>query len=205
MRNPATTRALALAAAFALLGGCAGLQPPPVEHTNIYLLDARPVAGPERPNRDLVLAVDVPRAQPGFDTARIAYVREPHRLDYYARNRWADTPARMLAPLIAQALEQSRGFRAVVRMPNVVPADLRLDTDLVRLQHDFGTKPSRVQLTLRARLIDVPRQRVLATRVFDEIESAPTEDAYGGVIAANGALQRLLARLADFCVEASAR
>jgi hypothetical protein len=38
---------------------------------------------------------------------------------------------------------------------------------------------------------------------FEEAETAPSEDAYGGVIAANRALQRMLARLVDFCVEPS--
>ena len=187
-----------------LLVGCAGLpSAPQVQSSNIYVLDARPVLKAAQVKRDLVLAVSLPRARPGFDTPQMAYVRQPHALDYFAANQWADTPARMLGPLLAQALEQTGSFRAVVQTPGVVPADVRLDTELIRLQHDFSTQPSRVQLTLRAQLIDVRSKRVLAVKLFDEAENAASDDAYGGVTAANRALQRVLSQLADFCIDAS--
>jgi cholesterol transport system auxiliary component len=163
-----------------------------------------PAAGAPRPKRDLVLEVSAPRARPGFDTPQMAYTQRANALDYFAKHRWADTPARMLGPLFAQALEQSGGFRAVVQAPSLATASLRLDTELVRLQQDFGAKPSRVRLTLRAQLIDADSRRVLVSAEFDETEAAPSDDPYGGVIAANRALARLLERLAAFCAEAAA-
>ena len=182
-----------------LLSGCAALQAPRVDSTTLYLLDAQPAAAAPRPPRDLVLAVASPRARPGFATAQMAYVREPHKLDYYAKNRWVDTLVRMLAPLLTQALAQDGAYRAVVQAPSPVAADLRLDTELVRLQQDFALQPSRVQLTLRAQLVEVKTSRVLATREFDQQENAPSENAYGGAIAANRALARLLGELKNFC------
>jgi cholesterol transport system auxiliary component len=193
----------ALAISAVLLAGCVGMQPPQAEAPTLYVLEARPAERPARPLRDVVLAVSVPRARAGYDTAQMAYVREPFELDYFTKSRWADTPARMLAPLLVQALEQAGGFRAVVQAPSAIPADLRLDTELVRLQQNFRTRPPQVELALRAQLVDVRSSRVLATAEFEEVESAPREDAYGGVIAANRALQRLLARLADFAAEQS--
>lgn len=187
-----------------LLAGCTGLSPPQVESTNTYVLDAQPAIKAAQVKRDRVLGVGLPRARPGFDTLRMAYLRQPHELDYFATHRWADTPARMLGPLLAQTLEQTESFRVVVQTPAAVPADIRLDTELIRLQHDFSTQPSRVQLTLRAQLIDVRGKRVLAVKLFDETENAASDDAYGGVTAANRALQRVLAQVADFCVDASA-
>jgi len=53
-------------------------------------------------------------------------------------------------------------------------------------------------------LVDLREGRVLAAAQFEETQNAPSEDAYGGVIAANRALQRMLARVADFCAERSA-
>lgn len=111
----------------------------------------------------------------------------------------------MLAPLLAQALEQSGTLRGVVQAPGGAAADLRLDVENVRLVQDFSTRPSRIRFTLRAQLIDIGARRMLATREFDEIESAPSDDPYGGVIAANRALERLLGQLAEFCAEAGER
>ena len=82
-------------------------------------------------------------------------------------------------------------------------ADLRLDTELISLQHDFTTQPSRVELALRAQLYDVKAKRVLAVREFDAAESASGENAYGGVIAANRALARVLAQVTEFCADES--
>jgi cholesterol transport system auxiliary component len=184
-----------------LLAGCAGLHPQPVQDVNLYLLDAHMPAQAAATKRNLVIEVGMPRALPGFDTPQMAYVQEPYKLDYFAVNRWADTPAHMLAPLLVQALEQGGGFRAVVRAPSMVPADLKLDTELVRLQQDFRSRPSRVELTLRVQLISLRNNRVLATRVFDETENAPSENPYGGVVAANHALQRILNSISEFCLQ----
>mgnify|MGYP001370433122 FL=1 len=186
-------------AAAALLSACAALQPPP-EMPSTYVLEARRATTAQQPKRDLVLAVSMPRARPGFDSAQMAYERRSHELEYFTKNRWADTPPRMLAPLLAEALDQSGGLRAGVQAPGAASADLRLDVEIVRLLQDFSTRPSRVRFTLRVQLVDVGTRRVLATREFDETENAPSDDAYGGVIAANRALERLLGQVVDFCL-----
>lgn len=196
--------AIAGTAVAALLAACAAVQAPEGELASTYVLEAMPSAGAPPAKRDLVLEVAVPRARAGFDTPQMAYTRRASALDYFAKHRWADTPARMLAPLFAQALGQSGGFRAVVQAPSLATADLRLDTELVRLQQDFSAQPSRVRLTVRAQLIHVDTRRVLAAAEFDELEAAPSDDPYGGVIAANRALGRLLERLAAFCALAQA-
>lgn len=193
----------ALVASAMLLVGCTGLHAPPTESTHFYVLDARPAIKVAQAKRDLVLTVSMPRARPGFDTPQMVYLRQPHELEYFVTHRWADTPSSMLGPLLAQSLEQTGSFRAIVQTPGIVPGNVRLDTELIRLQQDFGSKPSRVQFTLRAQLIDVVSKRVIAVKLFDESETAASEDAYGGVIAANRVLQRVLGQLADFCVNAS--
>ena len=187
-----------------LLAACGGLTASQVASPNIYVLEAGPAIQAGQVKRDLVLAVSLPRALSGFDTPQMAYVKQPFELNYFVASRWADTPARMLQPLIAQEMEQTESFRAVVQTTGAISADVRLDTELVRLEQDFKTQPSRVQITLRAQLIDVRGKRLLAAQQFDDVEIAASEDAYGGVTAANRMLQRVLEKLAEFCVNASA-
>jgi cholesterol transport system auxiliary component len=57
-----------------------------------------------------------------------------------------------------------------------------------------------VNITLRAKLVDLQESRVVATRQFDIAEPAATDDSYGGVVAANKAVSLLLDELAQFCV-----
>ena len=192
---------IASCAIFFLLAGCTGLQAPHVENTHLYLLDAKPVAKTLPSQRNLVLAISQPVSWPGFDTPQMAYQRQPLALEYFATHRWADTPSRMLKPILMRALKSD--FRTVVQASGMIPADLRLDTELIRLQQNFASKPSRIQLTLRTQLIDVKNKRVIAEKMFDESENAASDDAYGGVLAANRALQRVLEQLDEFCFNAS--
>jgi cholesterol transport system auxiliary component len=199
----ASFRAFQVLASVLLLAGCTGFSAPQMVNETVYVLEAQRATKPADVKRSLVLAISEPQARPGFDTAQMAYMQQPHELNYFVTSRWADTPARMLEPLLVQAMEQTGSFRAVVPIAGAIPADVRLDTELIRLQHDFTTRPSRVQLALRAQLTDVRGHRVLAVKQFDESENAASDNAYGGVTAANRALQRMLDQLAEFCASAS--
>lgn len=197
MKSCYILRTAALAAILAL-GACTQFQPVKSEAPKLFALQAEPDRAPAAQSASLTLAVSPTRAAPGYDSPRMVYVRKAYELESFAKNQWVDTPARMLAPLLTRALEGSGKFRAVVQSPSPVAADLRLDTEIVRLQHEFTAHPSRVRLTLRAQLIDVKSARVLAGRELDIIEDAASEDPYGGVVAANRAVRRALAELVDF-------
>lgn len=188
-----------------LVAGCAPFQQAPQESPSLHVLQPGAPSTTALRRSVVVVEVNVPRATPGFDTPRIAYVERPYAIEYFSRSEWTDTPARMLGPLLARALEESGAFRAVVLAPTSVQAELRLDVELVRLQQDFTVKPSRADLALRVQVVDLTARRVLATRVVEETEPAATQDAYGGVAAANVALRRALERTVAFVAgEASA-
>jgi len=217
---------LALAAMVALAGGCSSLLPQALPLPASFTLDGpasaattaattgadtapatstRPAGAAADPAaRRPALAVSPPHAAAGFDSQHMVYLRTPHQLEYFARHQWVDTPARMLTPLIVSALERSAGFGAVVRSPGAADAELRLDTDIVRLQQQFDSGPSRVRFTLRAQLMDSRTRQVLAWREFDASVAAPSDDPAGGVLAANAAVQAVLTQLAQFCAESAA-
>jgi cholesterol transport system auxiliary component len=181
------------------LGGCALFQTrgdPP----KLYTLEAAPAgtaagAGAGGPT----LLVSEPRARAGFDTPAMVYVRRAHELESFAKSRWVDSPTRMLAPLLAHSLESGGRFQAVVLAPGAVAAGVRLDTEVEALVQDFTVHPSRVRFALRAQLVDLSARRVLATRAFEALEDAPSDDPYGGVVAANRAAARVLGELSEWC------
>jgi cholesterol transport system auxiliary component len=132
------------------------------------------------------------------------YVKRPHQLQAFAHNEWVDAPAHMLAPLLVRTLERSGAFAAVTDAASGIAAELRLETELVRLQQEFTSHPSRVRLVLRVQLSEVRSRRVLGVREIEALEDAPSEDPYGGVVAANRAAAKALAGVASFCSERSA-
>ena len=208
------TAAFAMGLALVLAAGCSSLLPKPPPQPAFYSLDGAAATRPALARAALptememervapTLIVNPPRASAGFDSQRIIYTRESHRLEYFAHSEWADTPARMLAPLLVAALDDKLAFRAVVMAASVAAGDLRLDTEIVRLQQNFDAQPSRVRFTLRAVMVDNATRRVLAWREFDETVAATRDDPQGGVVAANRAVQTVLHQVASFCVEAA--
>jgi len=194
-------RLFAALACAGILEACTGLQPQPSVQQNIFLLEATSVAVVSQTKTDQVIEVAMPHARAGFDSNQMAYTRRPSEIEYFSHNRWADAPARMLAPALAQAIERTGAFRAVVRDANTVRPDLRLETELIRLQQNFGVHPSRVEIAVRVLLVGSGATGKLATAQFEETEDASSEDPYGGVTAANRALSRLVGRIAEFCAQ----
>jgi cholesterol transport system auxiliary component len=196
-------RAGSAAAVIACALQACTLLPPPAEEPALHLIDATPPATIAAERRPLTLDVAPVRAAPGFDTPAMIYVQKPYALDRFALHRWADAPARMLTPLLVRTLESGGAFAAVTQGAPTVAADVRLDTELVRLQQNFMERPSRVELALRVQLIDVRSRRVVAARSIEVVATAPSDDPAGGVAAANTATMRALAQVATFCSEAA--
>lgn len=196
--------ALSLSSLFA----CSLLRPTETPATVYYSLDnarlatpAPPMTGASPAAASPTLIINPPRAAAGFDSPRIIYLREAHKLDHFAHSQWIDPPARMLGVLLVAAIENRGAFRAVVLTPGGASGELRLDTEIIRLQHEFQTSPSQVRFTLRAYLVDDKTRRVLAWREFEALASARSEDAYGGVVAANHVVQMVLKELSQFLAE----
>lgn len=175
--------------------------PPPA----FYALDV--VSGPATPSMPgatpdalLTLIISPPRAASGFDSQRMVYVREDHQLEYFAHSEWVDPPARMLGPLLVSAAQQTGAFAAVVLASGSAAGDLRLNTDILRLQHNFQMSPSRAQLRLRVYLTDENTRKVLAWKELSAEAVADSDTPQGGVVAANRAVQEVLTQVAQFLV-----
>jgi cholesterol transport system auxiliary component len=197
--------------AMILNAGCGALFPKAAQQPSFYSLDGAPAAshaitasGSPEPIAAPTLIVSPPSAASGYDSQHIIYVRGPHVHEYFSHSDWIDTPARMLAPLIVAAIGNGGAFHAVVLAPSVAAGDMRLDTEIIRLEQNFAEQPSRVRFTLRAYLVDDATRRVIAWREFDETVAAASDDPHGGVVAANRAAQTVMEKLASFCTLAAA-
>ena len=176
-------------------------QSPPAQ---TYLLEVGTFAPtPARRASGKTLLVAPPKAAPGFDSNRIAFTRQPPKLDYYRDSVWSDAPARMLLPILVRAFEATGAFKAVVSPPAPGLANLRVDVDVIRLQQEFMTQPSQVRLMTRIKVVDLKSGHVLGTQVFEAVEPAPSEDANGAARAANAAVQKVLEQMVRFALRYS--
>jgi cholesterol transport system auxiliary component len=198
-------RVLAVLLGVLSLCACSVLDKASAPPTAFYALDGalapttQPVPGTAA-GAKLTLIISPPHAASGFDSQRMVYLREAHHLEYFAHSEWVDPPARMVGPLLVSAAQQTGAFAAVVLASGTAAGDLRLSTDILQLQHNFQTSPSRVQLTLRAYLTDEKSRRVLAWQEFHGEAQAASDTPQGGVAAANQVVQEVLTQVAQFLV-----
>lgn len=144
------------------------------------------------------ILVTHPEAATGYQTDQMLYVKKHFEVSSFAHNAWVGPPGDMLLPLIIQSLQNSGYFSAVSSSPNNEETDYRLDTQLIELQQVFIKHPSEINLSVKAVLINVHNERIVASRIFRLCVPCPADNPYGGVVAANQATKQLTAGLTDF-------
>jgi cholesterol transport system auxiliary component len=190
------TSTLALALALSL-AGCSGLFGGSSEPIRTYMFEPRTFQTPRATDSSLVLLVS-PIQSVGLDSRQMAYAMQPFERNYYAFSQWADTPGRMIMPLLTLEMESTGLFNSVISSASTVAPDLQLEVDLLVMQHEFHTTPSQSRLVMRAQLTDLRARRVVAVSVFEQAAPAPTEDPYGGALAMNFALEAILLEMGGF-------
>lgn len=180
------------------LAGCAALGLARTDAPRLFALEAGSAGAAARDVDALPVLIALPAARPGYEGAHMVYVTKAHEIRFFARHEWVAPPAQMLRPLLVEALEVDGRFHAIRGAADVAPV-LRLETEIVALQQEFTQQPSHTRFTLRAHLFDVAERRTLATEEFEAVEPAPSEDPYGGVVAANRAVARAIGDVAKWC------
>lgn len=186
-----------------MLSGC--FQPIRMPSVKTYTLQRSSQYRAPKRRASLTLLVSEPVASPGYETTKMIYVNRPYQLSRYTRNKWVASPAQMLLPLLVESLRNTRHYKAVVGAPFVGKTDLRLDTRIVVLEQEFvDAHHSRVRVVMKADLVNSRNRRLLASQYFARTVSAPP-NPYGGVVAANQAVQAILSRISRFTVRNTGR
>lgn len=186
-----------LIAAALLLAGCslpASRHDEDVAHT-LTLSPQVSMPAPLPAGRTLLIAPLT--SAPGYASPAMAYRTTAHELRYFAHERWVDRPARLIEQALFAGL--SGAGATLVPAGSGARPDLRLVTDLVQLEQDFTVRPSRVRLVLRVQLVDVRDRRLLGGDTLRLEQTAPSDDAAGGVAAANALLEQAVRQVGAFC------
>lgn len=194
-------RLLSLVFAVMTQVSCSLLSPVKTDQANAYVINAVPDHVVQRQRQSTTMLVAVPDTRPVFDTTKMAYTTKLYRVGYFSQNQWAETPSQMLLPLMTQTLQNTHMYRAVLTPPYAGRYDYVLSTQITQLQQNYTRKPALLQFSLRANIISMTSNQVVASRQFSV--SLPIRNAtpYNGVLAANKVVSQVLAQLAQFCTE----
>lgn len=185
-------RLLMISVAF-VLSGCLG-NPPREGGMAIYDLGSPRIT--TRPERIPLVALEV-SAAPWLDTPAQLYrlrYSDGFRRHQYAGSRWAAPPAELIERFLQREIlfAQSEGEAAGCRL------SLALD----EFEQRYETQEiSDFVLEARAMLLAPRGERVLAKQAFQIRRPAATPDAVGGVAAARGAVEDLVAGLDKWLAE----
>lgn len=179
------------------LASCSLLSPVKTDCIKTYVLTDTPCFSVKYATHPATILVTQPAASAIYNTTQIAYSACPYQISYFAKNYWADTPPKMLQSLMVQTLQRTHYFRTVMASA-LGNYDYVLNTQLLDLKQQFTPCASYVTVRLRAQVVNTTHNQVIATRQFCAVEPAPCCNPYGGVIAANRAVCRLLKGVAVF-------
>jgi cholesterol transport system auxiliary component len=183
-----------------LLTSCSVFSPVKTEPTNTYVLSSTPVVSIKKSKRSATLLVNYPQTTAMYNTTQMIYSTQPFKIAYFAKNQWAETPSQMLLPLIAKTIQNTHYFRQVITPGVLGQYDYVLNTQLLKMQQVFFDHSSRVEIVLRAQLINAKNSRIVATKDFT-VEKEAFPSPYGGVVAMNQAVSALLSQLTVFLLK----
>lgn len=183
-----------------LLSACSFLSPVKVDLPDKYILNNVPTVVPTKKTRSTILLVSIPETRPIYNTTQMVYTSRPYQISYFSKNEWAETPAQMLHPLLIQTLQKTYAFKAIVSPPYNGRYDYIINTEILELKQDFNCPRPMLVMSVRAQILKMSINQVIATKQFTVRLPIPSGTPYGGVIAANHGIVSILRRTAGFCV-----
>ena len=146
-----------------LLAGCGGLLPKAPERP-LYRLN--PAMGLTQPARRVgaLLVIATPTASAGLDTKRIALIRSPVVIEYYAEGEWVDRPPFLVKEALIESFQKSGAFAGVSTEGLGLSADYVLNTDTRDFTAIYDTPdgPPLARVRIAAELITMPGRNIAA-------------------------------------------
>ncbi len=209
-RRPAHHGAAGRAAALALLCaaplvlvGCAGniLPGARTEPPRLYVLTPKSTFAPDLPKVGWQLTVDVPIAEAGLNTTRIALKRTPITLEYYERANWIDTAPIMVQTLLVESFENSGRIVGVGRQSIAIRSDYSLITDLREFQAEYhrGSVPE-ARVRLNAKLVRMPERVIVGVTTVERTQKAAGTDLESVVEAFDVSLGKTMKRIVEWAL-----
>ena len=182
-----------------LLSSCSLLTPVKSDDATNYVFNRLPCVRTYA-KHNITLYVAPIASDPVYDTDNMAYSRHPYVIEYFAKNKWADTPAQLLKPLVLKTLRDTNHFHAVTSSPHSIRYDYVLNLRVIELNQVFYTHSSCERFILHAEIVNSRTGKIVASREFVVVKPALYRSPYGGVAAANRAVEDALEQLAYFTV-----
>ena len=178
-----------------MLGGCSPVTSP---IKNYYTLSAYGTKKVGSTSLAKSLLISPPEAVAACQGSQMLYINKLFERASFAHNAWANTPAEMLFPLIVKSMQRLEQFQVLTSTSNSEPTDYRLDTQILSLEQNFLRTPSQIDFAVKIVLSNVKNNQPLISKIMEYHVNCPTDTPYGGVLAANKAVELFTSDLSRF-------
>ncbi len=198
-------RAVFAGASGLILAGCSDLVGP-LAAPKLYVLTPPPLAPVPGPKVDWALSIAMPEATAGLDADRIAILRPPSGLDYYANAAWADRLPVLAQAVLVEAFESSSRIAAVMPESDGARTDYVLTIDLREFaaRYDAGEGAPLATVRLGVRVVNARTRKISGTAVFGKDVRAAANSVADAVAALTTAYGAVLAELVPWVLDRSA-
>ena len=201
----ATKPLLAIAAFF--LAGCAGLTglTNATEPTDLYLLTPKSTFDADLPRLRQQIVVTEPTATAAVSNDRITVQPTPLEVRFLPGARWVDRAPIIVQTLIIESFENSGKVDAVGRSAIGLRADYLIVTDIREFQAQLPSTgepddPLEANVRLNIKVVDALSDKIIASRSFQEISAAASDDPRDIVTAFDEALGGTLRDVVEWSV-----
>ena len=193
---------LGFAALAALaLASCVSVLPKASPPAPRFLIAPASYDGSQGADVDWSLIVEDPLATRVFDTTKIALIRRPGEVEYYANGEWADRAPRLFQSALIRSFENSGRILSVGDPATLPGSNFVLQTDIRAMQavYDGDGRPT-AAFAVYARLSN-RAGKVLAAHLFDERVPATADDMSAIAAAFGKAVDGALRGMVDWTFE----
>ena len=197
------SRRLLLAGVSGLaLAGCGDLIGP-TEAPRLYVLKPALPKAAQGAKADWALSIALPDATAGLDSQRIAILRPPAGMDYFADAAWPDRLSVLVQNALLQAFEDCGRIDAVAPDSDGTHADYILATDLRDFEARYD-QPDGVPVAvvrIGTRLVGAVKRKIAGR--FEAAEEVPaTQNSVDAAVAAlDEALARALVKIVAWALD----
>ena len=184
------------------LAGCVSVLPDASPAAARYTISPVEFAASQGGDKvEWTLAIADPASTRAYDTAKIALTRAPGQIEYYAAGEWADRSPNLIRTAMVRSFENSGRILGVGDTIVLPGADYVLKTDIRKLHAAYDNGAPSADVALFAKLTD-RRGRIIASRLFTQSQSAPTDSVSAVGRAFDEVLQRTLQELVGWSFDA---
>ena len=168
---------LALAPGCTALSGLTAASTP----SELYVLTPKSTFDSNLPKLQYQIAVEQPTATAAVDTDQIAVQPTPLRVQYLPEARWVNRAPLIVQALMIESFENSGKVPAVGSSAIGLRADFLVVMDIREFQAIVPVgnpdAPLQVDVRLNIKVIDAFSDRIIASRSFEEVVLAASDDA----------------------------